>query len=181
MKSPFLPLLFFLFLFSTSASAQVVINEIMFHPAHAEDVAEPKGDEYIELLNTGPDPVSLLGWQFDRGVSFTFGNVLLQPGAFIVVAADVPAFQAAHPGVSNVVGGWAGQLSNSGESIRLIDGESGTVDSVSYADQGDWAQRVRESSNGEDGWTWNSQADGSGSSLELRNPALSNNSGQNWS
>ncbi|MEO8352361.1 MAG: hypothetical protein ABI680_11565, partial [Chthoniobacteraceae bacterium] len=52
------------------------------------------------------------------------------------------------------------------------------IDSVNYATEGDWAVRVREGNFG--GWDWLSQADGLGRSLELINPALGNNNGQNW-
>src|SRR5258705_437905 len=39
------------------------------------------------------------------------------------------------------VGGWTGRLSNSGEEVRVVDQNGGTVDSVTYADSGDWAAR----------------------------------------
>ncbi len=163
-----------------TAGGQVVINEIMFHPGHADGVPEPVGEEFVELLNTGAAPVSVDGWQIDRGVSFTFGNETIPAGGTLVVAADLATFQSAHPGVTNAVGGWVGQLSNSGEGLRVVDAVGATVDSVDYSDQGDWALRVRETSSGETGWAWDSAADGGGPSFELRNPALSNKAGANW-
>src|SRR5207247_35009 len=50
-------------------------------------------------------------------------------------------FAAKYPAVDNVVGPWTGRLSHSGEVIRLVDSAGGTVDSVTYADSGDWAAR----------------------------------------
>ena len=102
-----------------NAPAQVVINEIMFHPPHVDGDPEPTAEEYIELLNTGADAVSIDGWELDRGVDFTFGPVSIGAGETLVVAADLATFQTANPGVTNVVGGWTGRLSNSGERIRL--------------------------------------------------------------
>ena len=60
-----------------------------------------------------------------------------QRGDYLVVAADVAAFQAKYPGVVNVVGGWTGQLSNSGEDVELEDALGERVDLVDYADNGD--------------------------------------------
>src|SRR6185295_14164213 len=76
---------------------------------------------------------------------------------------------------------WAGQLSNSGETIELQNATGGTESLVSYADAGDWGTRVRgPSSSGTRGWEWQSAADGAGSSLELINPGMPNDNGQNW-
>ena len=58
------------------------------------------------------------------------------------MAANLAHFQANYPGVVNVLGGWSGQLSNNGERIRLVDKPGDTVDSVTYADEGDWAVRA---------------------------------------
>ena len=82
---------------------------------------------------------------------------------------------------TNVVGGWTGRLSNSGETIELVNPEGGRVDRVRYADEGDWAVRQRGPlDSGHRGWVWSASHDGGGSSVELINWAISNNSGQNW-
>jgi hypothetical protein len=152
----------------------IVISEIMFHPA-----SERTDEEYIELLNTGTAPVNLTGWQFSRGVSFTFPNVTLAPGSILVVAANTARFSSKYPGVANVIGNWEGILSNTGEEIELENAAGQRVDLVEYADEGDWALRIR-SPFFPQGWTWADDADGGGSSLELVNPRLPNDSGQNW-
>lgn len=156
---------------------QVVINEIMYHPA-----SERTEEEYIELLNTSSQAVDLVGWQLKRGVDFTFPHVHLAPGATLVVAADVSAFVLRYPAETPVVGGWRGRLSNSGETLELVDAAGERVDLVRYADEGDWALRRRgPNDRGHRGWEWFSAADGDGCSLELANPHLTNNQGQNWS
>ena len=234
-----------------AAQAAVVINEIMYHP-----VSEQTNEEYIELLNTGPASEDLSGWKFVRGISFTFpSNTVLQPGAYLVVAADYQVFRSRYPAITNVVGGWVGQLANDGETIELQDATGRVICSVHYASEGDWGQRLvglgvekvrsmtvsgttahvnldgvwrngdtviisgvespefngtfaianrtgsgfdyylnqtpsdepsgiilcrQLTSYGHSGWGWFSPADGMGSSLELVNPLLPADTGQNW-
>ena len=157
---------------------QIVINEIMYHPPHnqAAFAPEPVGEEYVELFNRGATAVNLAGWRLNRAVEFTFPNVNLPAGGYLVVAANVAAFQAKYPGVANVVGGWTGRLSNSRDEVELEDPSGNQVDLVEYADEGDWAVRTATGA----GWEWVSAADGFGSSLELRQSGLDNSTGQNW-
>src|SRR5207247_6568637 len=98
---------------------------------------------YIELLNAGSSAVNLQGWQFAGAIRFTFSNVAIAPGGYLVVAADLAAFQAKYPYVSNVLGGWQGNLSNNDEKIDLQNYSGGSEDSVHYASEGDWAVRAR--------------------------------------
>jgi len=154
----------------------LVISEIMYHPA-SENVLE----EYIELFNASVEPVDLLDWRIDDGVLYTFPDVTLDPGEYLVVAADLDAFSAVYPEVTNLVGGWDGRLSNSSEAIELIDAAGNRVDRVRYADEGDWGVReIGPNDLGHTGWIWASAHDGGGASLELINPAISNAYGQNW-
>ena len=156
--------------------ADVVINEIMYHPS-----SERTTEEFIELHNTGPAPVNLEGWKLTSGVSFTFPNVSLPAGGYLAVAADRTAFAAKYPTVTNLVAGWSGQLSNAANTVVLADSRGVQVDMVDYADDGDWAARERDDSDsGYRGWRWRSQADGHGRSLELINAAFDNSHGQNW-
>ncbi|MBK8000700.1 MAG: lamin tail domain-containing protein [Verrucomicrobia bacterium] len=158
---------------STNAvwEGNIVINEIMFHPT-TEQIA----DEWIELHNRGASAVNLAGWRLNRAVDFVFPNVNLPAGGYLVVAASVPAFNALYPGVTAVVGGWTGRLSNSRDDIELEDATGNQIDLVSYADEGEWATRTLTGL----GWEWNCLADGFGSSFELRQSALPNDVGQNW-
>ena len=57
------------------AAAQVVINEIMYHPESADD-----GEEFIEIHNPGVSPVILTGWCFDGVLlCFTAGATIESP------------------------------------------------------------------------------------------------------
>ncbi|HEV8379411.1 MAG TPA: lamin tail domain-containing protein, partial [Tepidisphaeraceae bacterium] len=122
-------------------AADVIINEIMYHAANPATPGQAAiGEEYIELYNKGNQSANLTGWHFDRGIDYMFGGGTLAAGAYLVVAADLTKFNAKYPGVI-AVGPWTGRLSNSGEEIRLVDNVGGTVDAVTYADEGDWAVR----------------------------------------
>ena len=157
-------------------STGIVISEIMYHPS-SENVLE----EYIELQNTGGTSANLTSWKFTKGVTFTFPNVSIPAGGRLVVAANLATFNAKYPSVLNVVGGWTGTLNNDSEQIELEDANGKQVDSVRYADEGDWAVRQRGVLHfGYRGWAWYKPHDGLGNSLELINPNLDNSSGQNW-
>ncbi len=159
-------------------TTRVIITEIFYHPPGA---TEPAGEEFVEIYNRGSNAVNLTGWTLSKAVKFTFPNVSIAPGSYLAIAADLPTFQARHPGVNNVVGGWTGRLSNSDDEVRLNDALGDTEDSVSYADAGEWAVRQRgPDDQGHRGWIWYTAADGLGKSLELVNLALPNARGQNW-
>ena len=160
----------------------VVITEIMYNlPTRDVLDAENVGEEFFELHNRGIAPINLAGWQVDKGVSFTFPDVTIQPNDYLVVAADVATFRARYPTVTNVVGGWTGKLSNSSETIRVVDDAGVTMDQVTYADEGNWSSLTRGPlDRGSQGWVWDDSHDGGGKSLELVNLNVSNNHGQNW-
>jgi hypothetical protein len=151
----------------------VLINEIMYHP-----ISENSLEEYIELFNAGTNTVDLAGWRFVTGVRFTFPEVTIAPGAYLVVAANEAAFTNTYPAVKNYVAGWDGILSNSGQLIELADAQGQRQDSVRYADDGDWAVRVRDAVDfGHAGWTWRAEprwfrqiigTDQSGASQQIR-------------
>ena len=146
----------------------VVINEIMYHrrPQY-RDGATPfveSADQWIELFNRSGAVVDLSGWQLAGGISFTFPAASsLAPGAFIVIAKDVAAFNTAHPGVT-ALGPFSGNLSDSGERVALQDTFGNMVNEVFYRDHRPWPQF----------------ADAGGSSLELRNPFADNSAPEAW-
>lgn len=143
---------------SVMAQPNVVINEIMYNPPESGTDSL----EFVELHNNGTTAVSLQGYTFSQGLTYTFGNVTLNAGDYIVVAVDSMAMQRVF-GVAAYQ--WSsGGLSNGGEDIVLKDAANTTVDSVDY----------------EDGGSWVDAPDGDGYSLELTDPASDNNDGQNW-
>ena len=174
------------------------INELMYHPGYgkvgqAGYVPEDARKEYIELYNTGTNAVNLAGWRLNKAVSFIFTGATIEPQGYVVVTADSDinrfkeSYRTNYPAVvsANVVGGWTGKLSDNGEGVELEDNLGQRVDFVAYASEGDWAlRRQGDAFPGHPtwwrGWDWTTGADAGGKSLELVNPALANNSGQNW-
>lgn len=101
-------------------------------------------DEWIELHNRGCSIAQLRGYRVSDGVAFVFPESSIAAGDYLVVAADLDAFSANHPDVSNVVGGWAGRLSNSGDRISIVNLAGNPIDDVFYADSGEFARRNQE-------------------------------------
>ena len=137
---------------------QIVINEIMFHPA-----AENTGGEYIELHNRSAVAVNLRGWKFSRGVDYEFGSVEVPPGGYAVLAEAPEALEARYE-LSGVLGPYTGRLSNSAEVLLLRDAEERVVDRVRFADEGSWPEAT----------------DGFGPSVGLLHPLLENRYGPAW-
>lgn len=161
---------------------KIQISEIMYHPYNAaHPLAEDIREEFLELYNSGDRPVLLTGWRITRGVDFVFPDVTIQPRAYLVVAADLATFQDHNPQITNVVGGWIGRLSNSGETLELANARGRIIDSVRYADEGDWSVRfLGPVELSHRGWEWSGLTDGEGRSLELLNLSMTNEFGQNW-
>lgn len=174
--------------------AGVVISEIMYHPASGLI-----GEEFIELHNTATAAADVSGFSFTRGIGFTLPPATTIPAdGRLVVAANAVAFAAKYPSVTPVVAGWSGRLSNSSNTITLVDTLGNIVDEVDYSDDGDWGIRRKDwwSNFGHKGFSWDSGADGGNDaapysnapadilakdrSLELVNAAFDNSSGQNW-
>ena len=149
----------------------VVINEIMYHhrPTYAEGGDPPvsyatNDEEWIELHNTADIPAVVGGWALHGAVRFTLPDGTFIPeGGYLVVAKDRAAFAAKFPGVP-VVGDFSGSLSDRGEDLQLLDAVGNPADRVFYRD----------------GKPWPPEADGGGSSLELRNPFIHNSAPEAW-
>ncbi|MFN0130351.1 MAG: lamin tail domain-containing protein [Verrucomicrobiales bacterium] len=136
---------------SGGVRADVLINEIMYHPvekaafdAAGDPVLELTDDvhEFIELRNTGDVAVAMAGWRLAGGVTYVFpAGASLPAGGFAVVAKD-PARLEAVAGYAlaggSVWGPWEGKLSNDGESVRLENLSGSVVDAVSYGSEAPW-------------------------------------------
>ena len=165
---------------SAAAGAAPVINEIMFRPGTG--YPENTALEFIEIHNPDTTAANLSGWQLTKGADYTFPTgTSLPAGGFLVVASDPAALRAAVPSLAaaSVVGPWksGATLANKGETVTLANAAGTVIDTVDYADEGDWAVRTRDTLGG---WSWVSPAASGGRSLERRNPRLAATAGQNW-
>ena len=167
------------------AFAAPVINEIMYRPGTG--YPENTALEFVELYNPDSTAVDVSGWALTTGVDYTLpAGTTLPAGGYLVIAANPATLKAASASAASatVLGPWksGANLANKGEKITLSKpgttaGTFTEVDSISYANEGDWSTRTRDTLGG---WSWVSAAETGGSSLEKRNPTLSKNTGQNW-
>jgi len=128
------------------------ITEIMHHPQETGDLEDPN-KEFIELRNIGPSAINLNLVRFTKGIDFTFPNINLSSGGYVVVIAKRSAFEARYPGFGGVIAGeYTGRLDNAGERIRLEDAIGRTIHDFEYKDG------------------WRSITDGEGFSLTMINP-----------
>ncbi len=111
------------------------ITEVMYNPAE-RDVFDSQEYEYIELKNSGTTPLPLTGVKFTNGISFNLPGRTLAAGDYVVVVKNQAAFASRYtvPGGVQVLGPYDGQLSNSGENIKLEDSTNSTILDFGYKD-----------------------------------------------
>jgi hypothetical protein len=126
------------------------ITELMYHPA--DDPQGTAGDwEFIEVQNISDQPLNVRGFQFTNGVDFTFPDAVLSPGERAVIAGSQSDFVSRYGASARVIGEYSGQLSNSGETLRLAGRVGETIQEFSFSDG------------------WYPVTDGEGYSLVIRN------------
>ena len=143
-----------------ASQADVIINEIMYHPLEPWPSSSPfrftNRTEYIEIYNTSNAVVDLSEYRFDNGVAYEFTpGTTLGPTSYLVICENWDGFTNGYPAVDNVTGPFQGALANGGERITLskrIGGSWITADTIEYIDKG--------------------PADGDGYSLELVHPGF---------
>jgi len=135
-----------------------MITEIMYNPPESGTDSL----EFIELYNNGASPVDLNGYSM-VGVNHVFAPQVVNPGEYVVIAVNPMAIQNTF-GYSTSIAWMSGGLSNSGETVMLIDTAGNVVDSVRY----------------DDAMPWPLAPDGLGSSLVMCDYSLDNSDGANW-
>ncbi len=140
--------------------AQVVITEIFYNAPGSDTI------EFIELYNNSAGGVNLTGWNFTRGITYTFSGVFMSPGQYLIVARDANSFQTVF-GTQTVYEWTEGSLSNSGESIVLVNPAGVIQDTVRYNTSAPWP-------------TGPIDPDGGGGSIVLCDPDTDNNDPLNW-
>jgi len=117
-------------------------TEIMYNPADPSPAEIAAGFnnnddfEFLELRNVGAEPVYTGEMQFTDGIEFTFPQMVLSPGEFVVVVEDRDAFEYRYGTSANIAGQYRGNLSNAGETIRLETPLGTVLHEFTFAD--DW-------------------------------------------
>jgi len=118
------------------------ITEIMYNPTDANE-------EFIELQNIGAEPINLNLVSFTNGIDFTFDDITLALGEYIVVVRNKEVFEARYGTDINIAGQYSGSLNITGERIELQDAIGKTIHNFRFRDG------------------WRSITDGDGFSLTL--------------
>ena len=111
-----------------SARDYLRISEIMFNPAN-----DPNA-EFIELKNIGTQSLCLNKVSFNEGIKFTFPDVELAAGQYVVLARNLAAFSAQYGTEINVAGVYEGNLDKAGERLKLVDALGLTIEEFTYSD-----------------------------------------------
>jgi len=120
---------------TSTASGELVINEIMYNP----DAVWDDAGEWLEIFNPTDEPIDLSGWSL-RGAG-NKGHVItaltVEPGQYAVLAANGDSAQNGGVEVDYVYGGDY-KLSNDGDTVVLEDAAGKQVDVVVYDVGGEW-------------------------------------------
>ena len=109
------------------------ITEMMYHPQDTGDPNDPN-EEFIELKNIGTETLNLNLVKFTNGIDFTFPDIDLAAGHYVVVVKDQQIFTARYGTDINIAGQYSGRLANDGERIRLEDAVGQTILDFEYSD-----------------------------------------------
>jgi len=113
------------------APLKIEITEIMYDLPGADT-----GREWVEIFNSGNEPVDFTGWRFweadiNHNLAVAQGSVILSPGARAVIVIDSAKFLLDNAGYSGTIFDSSFSLSNTGETIGLKNGAD-VIDEVIY-------------------------------------------------
>lgn len=124
------------------------VTEVMYDPSGGSDL------EFIELQNIGDEALDLTGVSLSDGVLFTFPEMTLDPGEYVLVVSDRTKFAEKYGAGLPIAGEYSGKLSNGGEliAVQLPEPYSALIQKFTYNN------------------IWYPLTDGRGHSLELIDP-----------
>jgi hypothetical protein len=135
------------FLNTNEDYSKLKVTELHYNPSDTIVVAVPpalndtvsgKSFEFIELKNTGAQPISLYGLNFASGIDYQFkANEVLAPNQFYVIASKPKWFYERHWMVPS--GNFEKNFSNSGEQVILANTSGTPVIDFQYFNTAPWA------------------------------------------
>ena len=164
------------------AETDVVINEVLADPPSGargdanRDGSTPRTnyeDEFVEILNTGSDTINISGWQLSdlkpgsKG-PFTFPpNTRIDPGEYIVLfgGGETPKECSISSEFGKVCfddGRIGGGLTNSGDSVFLVNTSGDTIASAEWGKEGGKDQSLVRYPEGTGRWVLHSDSPGKG-------------------
>jgi hypothetical protein len=145
----------------SSRRTAVVISEIMYRPATRSD---GRNLEYVELYNSQPWFQDISGFRVKGDIDFTFPtNTVLGANSYLVLAkAPLDVQQVCQ--VTNLTGGYSGNLPGSEGRVRLEHRSGAVLLEVHYRDESPWP----------------AGAAGTGHSIVLAHPSLGEGDPKAW-
>jgi uncharacterized repeat protein (TIGR02543 family) len=148
---------------SENQTSNIVINEIMYN-----DSEEVNPGDWIELYNAADFTIDISGWLVkdeDDTHIFTFpSGTEMESGTFLVVAADLEDFNNYYDEISPLFGELGFGLAGGDDQVRVYDDNGTLIDSLQYNDEDPWP----------------AGPDGTGFTLELKDPNSDNADPVNW-
>jgi len=149
-----------------AAAGNLAVTELNYHPPlptteelFADPTLTSSSFQFIELKNIGTQWIDLNDVRFTNGIAFDFttGSSVrwLDPGQYVVLAANTAGFEARYGTGITVAGTFALNLDNAGERVTLTARSGADIVNFTYSDSQPWPGR----------------ADGLGSTLEIIDPA----------
>ena len=151
------------FQFQGILNSDLVINEINYNSS-----PDFNSEDWVEFYNTTNSHLDISKWVFIDGSfeqTYVFeDNMIIPSRRYYVISRDLALFKDLFPTVTNVTGSMNNGLSGNGESLYLYNNDGFLIDSVTFTDRSPWPK----------------QADGNGSTLELKSPFLDNGLPDSW-
>ena len=151
---------------------QVVISEIMYHPANVQGVDE-NDLEYIEIHNSTNNDVDLTQWRIDGDIHYDFdaGTILAANARVVIVPFDpvkpenaerLQQFRNTYELAQSaaLIGGFAGHLADGGGTVRLLRTDSPPAEEPTF-----FPRVLEDGVDFDDSAPWPTAADGGGRSL----------------
>ena len=112
------------------------VSEVMYNPPEGSDY------EFIELYNTGTNPLDITDVVLAGGIDFAFSGssvTSLAANAYVVVVRDLAAFSSRHDtNGMTIAGEYTGKLNNGGEEIEVQAAGGTEVLAFEYNDARGW-------------------------------------------
>lgn len=174
----------------------LIINEVHFNPPSVDGITDNREDEFIEIHNISNTAQVLYDpehpenrWRLQNGVSFVFpANKSVPANGFVLVVSFDPTFDpiAASnfkqkfnvPAGVTLYGPFGGDLNNNGDALEL--NKPDPPQGLGHPDAGLVPYIRVDKVNYTDRAPWYPTADGTGPSLQRKNPRTFGNDPVNW-
>jgi hypothetical protein len=113
----------------------LIFSEIMYHAKARPDA---RSMDFVEIYNGEAIFIDMTGWRIAGGIDYTFpSGFKLGAGQFVVVAADPDAIQTEY-GISGVLGPYQRSLSDTEDTLRLVNQAGAVRDELTYSSDPPW-------------------------------------------